>query len=90
MTRRLLAALAATLLVCTVAVTPDPLAKAALLPSPVQRAANPLSFDMRVGDGIIRVRIRTGEGGDTSLTIEIRVPGFFDGAVSPAALNSPR
>ena len=90
MTRRLLAALAATLLVCTVAVTPDPLAKAALAPAQVEGNANALSFDIRVGDGIFQVRIRGGEGGDTSLTIEVQVPGLFKAAVTPAAFNAPR
>jgi hypothetical protein len=83
MTRRLIASLAATLLVCTVAVTPDPLAKAALAPAPARAAANPLSFDVRLGDGILWVRIRGSEG-DTSLTIEVRVPGFFETSVNPS------
>jgi hypothetical protein len=87
MTRRLLASLAAALLVSTIAVTPDPLAKAALAPIPVRSTANPVSFDLHVGDGIFQVRIRGGERGGTSLTIEIRVPGFFDATVTPAALN---
>ena len=83
MTRRLVALLGATLLVCSVAVAPDPLAKAALAPVPVRTATNPISFDVRLGDGIFRVRIRGGESCDTSLTIEIRVPGLFETGVTP-------
>ena len=84
MTRRLAAALAATLLVYSVAVAPDPLAKAALPPIPVRTSANPISFDVRVGDGIFRVRIRSGEACDTSLTIEIRIPGLVETSFTPA------
>jgi len=84
MTRRLAASLAATLLVCSVAVAPDPLAKAALPPIPVRASTNPISYDVRVGDGILRVRIRSGEACDTSLTIEIRVPGLFETSFTPA------
>ena len=85
MTRRLAASLVAALLVYSVAVAPDPLAKAALPPMPVRTSsANPISFDVRVGDGIFRVRIRSGEACDTSLTIEIRIPGLFETSVTPA------
>ena len=84
MTRRLAASLAATLLVCSVAVAPDPLAKAALPPVPVRTSATPISFDVTVGDGVFRVRIRSGEACDTSLTIEIRVPGLFEASFTPA------
>jgi hypothetical protein len=85
MTRRLAASLVATLLVYSVAVAPDPLAKAALPPIPVRTgSANPISFDVRVGDGIFRVRIRSGEACDTSLTIEIRIPGLIETSFTPA------
>jgi len=83
MTRRLAASLAATLLVCSVAFAPDPQAKAALPPTPARSAENPVDFDVHLGDGIFRVRIRGGEACDTSLTIEIRIPGLFETSVSP-------
>jgi len=89
MTRRLVASLVATLLVCSVAVAPDPLAKAALPPIPLRAAADPISFNIRVGDGIFRVRIRGGEMCDTALTIEIRIPGLFEAGLTPDIRTDP-
>ena len=81
MTRRLLipAALTLTLLVSgLVADSPLPAAGAAMVPAttsdPAPFAAP--TFDVRLGDGILQVRVRGGDAGRTGISIRIELPRF--------------
>jgi hypothetical protein len=82
MTRRFVALLFGALLICSVAIAPDPVAGAALPPR-APAAIDPPVFDVQFGDGVFRVHVRSCEGCDLSLTLEIRVPGVFDAALMP-------
>ncbi|HJR59722.1 MAG TPA: hypothetical protein VJ813_10000 [Vicinamibacterales bacterium] len=78
MTRRLLtyASLAGALLLCAVVATgPVDVSGAALAPRrPDLVAAGGYSFDLHLGDGIFRLRIRGCDACRTAVTIEIRLP----------------
>lgn len=81
MTRRLLILLGLTgaLLFSGVIVdSPAPAAGAAMLPAAVPvppRAAAPL-FDVRLGEGVVQVRIRACETCRTEVSIRLELPGF--------------
>lgn len=81
MTRRLLTLLGLTgaLLFSGVIVdSPAPAAGAAMLPAAVpvpSRAPTPL-FDLRLGEGIVQVRIRACEACRTEVSIRLELPGF--------------
>jgi hypothetical protein len=78
MTRRLLtlAALVGALFFFAVTVrSPSEVAVAASGAPASYRTANPgLSFDLRLGDGILQLRIRGGDTCSTAVTLEIRLP----------------
>ena len=86
MTRKLLTLtlLTGTLLVCTLIVGPSPVtvAGAALGPETARTSASAYSLDVRVGDGIFQLRIRSCETCQTSVTIELRLPRLLG---NPAA-----
>jgi len=86
MTRRLLtcASLVGALLLCAVVATdPVDVAGAALAPPPPVRAASPeCRFDVHLGDGIVRLRIRGCDACRTVVTIEIKLPRLQRSAFS--------
>jgi hypothetical protein len=76
MTRRLLilASLTAALLFSgVIADSPAPAAGAAMLPPRVSAADGP-RFDVRLGDGIVQVRIRGCEACPTEVSIQLEFP----------------
>jgi hypothetical protein len=79
MTRRLLvpAALTLALLFSGVADSPAPAAGAAMVPAKIESAptAAPM-FDVHVGDGILRLRIRGCDDCRTEVAIRIELPPF--------------
>lgn len=81
MTRRLLTLLGLTgaLLFSGVIVdSPAPAAGAAMLPAavPVPSTAPTPLFDVRLGEGIVQVRIRACEACRTEVSIRLELPGF--------------
>jgi hypothetical protein len=78
MMRRLItyALLTGTLLLCGLAATgPVDVAGAALAPPGVSRTVMPgHGFDLHLGDGIFRLRIRGCDSCRTAVTIELRLP----------------
>ena len=81
MTRRLLVLLAGTLLLGSAAAcAPGPIAEAAIVPPAIRTpVADPPAFDLHLGDGIVRLRVRSCQLCATSITVEIRFtePGFL-------------
>jgi hypothetical protein len=75
MTRPLIALLAGGLLTFSVAVlAPAPVAQAAVVPRPTPKLPpeGPPPVTLFLGDGVLRLRIRSCPRCDTSVTIEIR------------------
>ena len=67
-----------------VADSPAPAARAAMLPATVSappRAAAPL-FDVRLGEGIVQVRIRACGTCRTEVSIRLELPGFAADLIS--------
>jgi hypothetical protein len=81
MTRRLLALLAGTLLLGgAAAFAPGPIAEAAIVRHAIRTpVTDPPAFDLHLGDGLFRLRVRSCHLCDTSITLEIRFtePGFL-------------
>jgi hypothetical protein len=81
MTRPLLALLVGTLLLGSgAAFAPGPIAEAAIVRHEIRTPiADPPAFDLHLGDGIFRLRVRSCQLCETSITLEIRFtePGFL-------------
>jgi len=81
MTRRLLIPAALTLALLfggVVADSPVPAAGAAVVPAstPAPAPIAAPTFDVRLGDGILHVRVRGGDASRTAVSIRIELPGF--------------
>lgn len=72
-------------LFAAIATAPVDVAGAALAPLRPTRAAAPAcAFNLHLGDGIIRLRVRGGESCRTAVTVEIRLPRRVGQLLTPS------